>query len=79
MIGAITAKGAFLNDNATALQWYQQEWRRSGKAAFRLGQIFDKFTRTPFVSPHFFINEAGRWRIDMVAEVRNTAEHVGGV
>jgi hypothetical protein len=42
MIGAITANSAFLNDNATALQWYQQEWRRSGKAALRLGQIFDK-------------------------------------
>jgi uncharacterized protein len=37
------------------------------------------FTGTPFVSPHFFVNEAGRWRIDMAAEVRNTAEHVGGV
>jgi hypothetical protein len=42
MIGAITANSAFLNDNATALQWYQQKWRRSGKAALRLGQIFDK-------------------------------------
>ena len=42
MIGAITANSACLNDNATALQWYQQKWRRSGKAALRLGQIFDK-------------------------------------
>ncbi len=42
MIGAITANSAYLNDNATALQWYQQTWRRSGKAALRLGQIFDK-------------------------------------
>ena len=37
------------------------------------------FTGTPFVSPHFFIRENARWRMDMVAEVRNTHEHVGGV
>lgn len=37
------------------------------------------FTGTPFVSPHFFVNEGGVWRMDMVAEVRNTVERVGGI
>lgn len=36
------------------------------------------FTGTPFVSPHFFVRNDGRWRMDMIAEVRNTREHVGG-
>jgi uncharacterized protein len=35
------------------------------------------FTGTPFVSPHFFERENGKWRIDIVAEVRNTREYVG--
>ena len=37
------------------------------------------FTGTPFVSPHFFVNQDGRWRLDLIAEVNNTHEHVGGV
>jgi uncharacterized protein len=37
------------------------------------------FTGTPFVSPHFFVKEGGVWRMDMVAEVRNTVERVGGI
>jgi hypothetical protein len=36
------------------------------------------FTGTPFVSPHFFVKQDGRWRMDMEAEVRNTRERVGG-
>ena len=36
------------------------------------------FTGTPFVSPHFFVRQDGRWRMDIAAEVRNTHEHVGG-
>lgn len=36
------------------------------------------FTGTPFISPHFFIKQDGRWRMDSVAEVRNTRERVGG-
>lgn len=36
------------------------------------------FTGTPFVSPHFFLRQDGRWRVDIAAEVRNTHEHVGG-
>lgn len=36
------------------------------------------FTGTPFVSPHFFVRNDGRWRMDIIAEVRNTREHVGG-
>jgi hypothetical protein len=37
------------------------------------------FTGTPFVSPHFFVNEGGVRRMDMVAEVRDTVERVGGI
>lgn len=36
------------------------------------------FTRTPFTSPHFYVREDGVWRMDVVAEVRNTRERVGG-
>jgi len=36
------------------------------------------FTGTPFVSPHFFVRQDGRWRMDLATEVRNTHEHVGG-
>ena len=36
------------------------------------------FTGTPFVSPHFLVRQDGRWRMDLVAEVRNTRELVGG-
>lgn len=37
------------------------------------------FTGTPFASPHFFVREEGKWRIDLMTEVRNTKEIVGGV
>jgi len=37
------------------------------------------FTGTPFTSPHFFIQESGVWRMDMLAEVSNTRERVGGI
>jgi hypothetical protein len=37
------------------------------------------FTTTPFTSPHFFVNEDGVWRMDIVAEVRDTRERVGGM
>lgn len=36
------------------------------------------FTSTPFTSPHFFVRESGKWRMDMAAEVRNTREYAGG-
>lgn len=36
------------------------------------------FTSTPFTSPHFFVREGGKWRMDIVREVRNTREYVGG-
>jgi uncharacterized protein len=35
------------------------------------------FTGTPFTSPHFFVREGGKWRMDIVTEVRNTRELVG--
>lgn len=37
------------------------------------------FTSTPLVSPHFFIKENNKWRIDILAEVQNTKESTGGV
>jgi hypothetical protein len=36
------------------------------------------FASTPFTSPHFFIRENGKWRMDIIAEVRNTQEITGG-
>ncbi|NJD88769.1 MAG: TPM domain-containing protein, partial [Betaproteobacteria bacterium] len=36
------------------------------------------FTGTPFTSPHFFVRESGKWRMDIAAEVRNTREFAGG-
>jgi uncharacterized protein len=35
------------------------------------------FTGTPFTSPHFFVREGGKWRMDIVTEVQNTRELVG--
>ena len=35
------------------------------------------FTSTPFMSPHFFVKDQGKWRIDILAEVQNTREIVG--
>lgn len=37
------------------------------------------FTSTPFTSPHFLVREDGVWRMDLVAEVANTRERVGGI
>jgi hypothetical protein len=36
------------------------------------------FTGTPLVSPHFLRRAEGRWQMDIVAEVANSREHVGG-
>lgn len=36
------------------------------------------FVGTPFTSPHFFRREDGKWRMDMIAEIRNTEEISGG-
>lgn len=37
------------------------------------------FTSTPFVSPHFFFKDANGWRMDILTEVQNTREIVGGI
>ncbi len=37
------------------------------------------FTGTPFASPHFLRREDGVWRIDIMAELRSTRQHAGGV
>lgn len=55
------------------------EYGKSYRIVQRGGLAILYFTGTPFTSPHFFVNEAGRWRMDMAAEVRNTAEYVGTV
>ena len=55
------------------------EYGKSHRIVRRGDRALLYFTGTPFVSPHFFVNEAGHWRIDLMAEVRNTSEHVGGV
>jgi len=37
------------------------------------------FTSTPFMSPHIFIKENGKWQMDILAEVYNTREMGSGV
>ncbi|GEM_PF-985173 len=37
------------------------------------------FTDDPFIDPHFFQRQDNRWQMDLVAEVRNTRNRVGGV
>jgi uncharacterized protein len=36
------------------------------------------FTSTPFASPHLFHRQGDVWRLDLLAELRNTKERVGG-
>ena len=54
------------------------EYGKRFQVAERDGLALIYFTGTPFVSPHFLVRQDGRWRMDLVAEVRNTRELVGG-
>jgi uncharacterized membrane protein YgcG len=54
------------------------EYGKRFQVVERNGLALLYFTGTPFVSPHFFVRQDGRWRMDIAAEVRNTHEHVGG-
>lgn len=54
------------------------EYGKSFKVVQRGDLALLYFTGTPFVSPHFFVKQDGRWRMDMETEVRNTRERVGG-
>ncbi len=55
------------------------EYGKGYEVVQRDGIALLSFTSTPFTSPHFFVNEDGVWRMDIVAEVGNTRERVGGV
>jgi len=55
------------------------EYGKNYRVVERQGLAILYFTGTPFASPHFFINENGVWRMDIVAEVQNTHNIVGGI
>ena len=55
------------------------EYGKSFRVAQRDNFALLYFTGTPFTSPHFFVKQADAWRMDMIAEVRNTVERVGGI
>jgi hypothetical protein len=54
------------------------EYGKAHRIVERGGLAMLYFTGTPFVSPHFFVKDGGAWRMDMIAEVRDTVERVGG-
>lgn len=56
-----------------------QEYGRAWRVEERGNLALLTFTDDPLVSPHFFVKSADGWRIDLVAEVRNTRNRVGGV
>lgn len=56
----------------------QGEFGKSWQVALRGDLALLVFTGTPFASPHFFVRQGNVWRLDLVAEIRNTKERVGG-
>jgi len=54
------------------------EYGKSSKVEARGDYALLYFTGTPLVTPHFFIRQGGVWRLDIVSEVRDTKEYVGG-
>ncbi len=56
-----------------------QEYGKKYKIDIRGNLALLFFTDDPLVSPHFFIKEEDGWRMDIVAEVQNTRNRVGGV
>jgi hypothetical protein len=58
---------------------FMGEYGKSFQVVERQGLAILYFTGTPFVSPHFFVKENDVWRMDIVAEVQNTHEIVGGI
>jgi len=56
-----------------------QEYGRAYRIDERGELALLTFTDDPLVSPHFFVKADDGWRIDLMAEVRNTRNRVGGV
>jgi hypothetical protein len=56
-----------------------QEYGKKYKIDIRDNLALLFFTDDPLVSPHFFIKDEKGWRMDIVAEVQNTRNRVGGV
>lgn len=54
------------------------EYGKAYRVVERGGLALLYFTGTPFVSPHFLVKEGNVWRMDTIAEVRDTRERVGG-
>ncbi len=56
-----------------------QEYGRAHQVDVRDDKAMVYFTDDPLVSPHFFVKDAEGWRLDLMAEVRDTKNRVGGV
>ncbi len=56
-----------------------QEYGRAYRVLVRGNLALLYFTDDPLVSPHFFVRTDRGWRMDLVAEVANTRNRVGGV
>ena len=56
-----------------------QEYGRKYSISIRDNVALLYFINDPLVSPHFFIKGERGWQMDIVAEVRNTKEIVGGI
>jgi hypothetical protein len=56
-----------------------QEYGRKYNVIIRKGVALLYFTDDPLVCPHFFKKSETGWQMDMLAEVKNTRNRVGGV
>jgi uncharacterized protein len=56
----------------------QGEYGKAWRVETSDGRALQVFTSTPFVSPHFFVRQGKVWRLDLIAEIQNTKERVGG-
>ena len=58
---------------------FMGEYGKGFQVVERQGLAILYFTGTPLWTPHFFVKENDVWRMDILAEVQNTHEIVGGV
>jgi len=56
-----------------------QEYGRKHEICVRNDLALLYFTNDPLVSPHFFKKTDKGWQMDIIAEVNNTRNRVGGV
>jgi uncharacterized protein len=66
------------NTRAFSEMWLMQEYGRSFRIEERgkLAMLF--FTDSPFAQPHFFRKGKHGWQLDLIAEIMNTRNTIGG-